>query len=86
MKLYSVDVKIYATAYIMADTEDEAREISKDMKYDCLEVEGLNGDIEISGKDFASLEDSVSLSPAMTVHGPDDDASFEEVHDYGDRS
>jgi len=89
-KVYSVDVKIYATAYIRADSEDEARKIAAALKLGSLELrtedyagESSDGtDIAISGAQFDSdaLPD-LSLSPAMTIYGPDDDADFECVHD-----
>jgi hypothetical protein len=80
MKLYSCDIRIYGTAYAMADSEKEARAIFKDMKNDVLHVDGD----DICDQQFADMDTELSLSPAMTIHGPDRGAPIEEVHDYGD--
>lgn len=79
--VYSIDVRFYATAYIRADSEAQALEIAKGLKDESLEVEASgNSDIEVSGADFDSPElPDVSISPAMTCHGPDADAVIEDV-------
>jgi hypothetical protein len=73
MNVYSIDVRVYATAYIKANSAEEALEIAKGLKDSALEVDDAGSDVEISG---AMLDDpdlpDVSLSPAMTVVGPDD--------------
>lgn len=79
MNVYSIDVKVYATAYIKAETEQDARKIAEELKGYALELpEGGAGDLEISGMqlDNPDLPD-VSLSPAMTVYGPDPDTNIE---------
>lgn len=81
MPIYSVDVKIYATAYIRAESSEAALEIARGLKNTGFELpEGFHGvtgwgGIEISGRSFDDPElPDVSLSPAMTIHGPDADA------------
>lgn len=73
MAIYSIDVQVWATAYIQADSEAEALEKAKALKLGCLEVSDAGGDIAVSS---AQLDDEdlpdVSLSPAMTCHGPAD--------------
>jgi hypothetical protein len=78
MKVFRIDVKFYATAYIKADSAEEALVIAKTMKGDCLTVpegEHLESDIVVSGAQYDSpgLPDE-SISPILTCHGPDDDA------------
>lgn len=83
MKLYSIDVRIYGTAYIKAESAEKALEIAKKMKHQALEVtDAGESDIEISGLRFdnPNLPD-VSLSPAMSIHGPDEDDFPEEADD-----
>lgn len=72
MKLWSIDVRVYATAYIKAETEEEALKIAKGLKDDCLSAED-GGDVEFSGLalDNPNLPD-VSISPVMTIVGPDE--------------
>ncbi len=80
-KLFSIDVRLYATAYIKAETEAAALEIAKGLSGSCLEMhEDMDAELPISGKDFESEDlPDVSLSPAMTVHGPNEDAEPDEV-------
>lgn len=71
MNLYSIDIKICATAYIRAKTAAEAKRIAEAMAFDGLELrEDEYQDPPICGKGFddPALPD-VSLSPAMTIHG-----------------
>jgi hypothetical protein len=68
MAVYSIDLKVAATAYVKADTKEQAIAALK-------EEIGKHGtdfsDFEISGLplDSEDLPD-ISLSPAMTVWGP----------------
>ena len=82
MTLYSIDVRIYATAYIRAGSEAEALEIARNMKGAALHLpdEIDCGDVPISGLDYGNDElPDLSLSPEMTIHGPDADDFVEEV-------
>lgn len=65
MTVYSIDLKVAATAYVRADTKEEAIQALKD------EI-GINGcdyaDLEISDLPLESEElPDISLSPAMTI-------------------
>lgn len=67
--LFSRDIMICATAYIVADTEAEAQ-----AKYDALRNEGLelsesDGDVPVYGGRYHAEMPDVSLSPAMTIYG-----------------
>ena len=66
-KLYSLDVAIYATAYVKASSEEEAKKKVTELCPDSLFVEG---DM-IDGRVYQSLMDDdgadVTLSPAMTI-------------------
>lgn len=83
MKLYSCDLRIYGTAYIKAKSKAEALTIARSLKMSCLEVRSTGGDIETSDEGFRTLEPDISLSTAMTIHGPDDCTDVEQVHNYG---
>ncbi|TAJ97169.1 MAG: hypothetical protein EPO10_29690 [Reyranella sp.] len=76
-KVYSVDIKVYATAYIKAESAEEALSIARGLKDGTLAADKAAywSDVEISDRqlDDPDLPD-VSLSPAMSIHGPDDDA------------
>lgn len=83
--VYSIDVKIYATAYIRADSEAEALKIAKAMKDDCLELCEQDGDPAISGLNYDNPDlPGVSLSPAMTIYGPDEGDLPDCVHEGGE--
>lgn len=68
MTIYSIELKVCATAYIRAESKKEA-------------IQALKDEIGINGCDYADLKISdarlndpdlpaISLSPAMTVWGP----------------
>ena len=77
MKLYAIGVTLYATAYVKADTPDEAlAKVKSDLRDRALDLNGTH----VCGDTFDALEPDVSLSPAMTVGDPEHDP--EEVHDY----
>ena len=72
MPLYSIDVKLYATAYIRARSADEALKIARGLKDSSPAILDHEGDVLVSGARFSDPElPDVSLSPAMTIHGPD---------------
>lgn len=72
-QLYSVNVQICATAYIKADNAESALAIAKSLegKTPAIPLYWTEGEVPIDGKEFdnPSLPD-ISLSPAMTIHGP----------------
>lgn len=82
-KLYRIDVRVYATAYIKADTPEEALEKAKALKGEPINLEYHEG-ILISGDDFEALKEDQTLSPAMTIFGPEDGDYPDFVHDYGE--
>lgn len=62
--VYSADVRIWATAYVVADSEKEARALIRARLGDCIEVEGE----DFSGVQLDALpEGEVLFSPTMTV-------------------
>lgn len=79
-KVYSIDVPLWATAYIKADSPEEALKIAQAQARGYVEVSGAepDSDVAISGlrTDDPELPD-VSLSPAMTIHRVGDDAPVE---------
>jgi hypothetical protein len=96
-QVYSVEVLICATAYILTDSEEEAAKVAqrhfKGGEDASTSDRSWHGDVEISGAQF-DAEDfpEVSLSPAMTFCGaatalpdfpyaPITPADFECVHD-----
>ena len=96
MKVFSVDIKVAATAYIAAQTLEEAREhfAANFAEYmgDSLPQGGIvNGDSFDTLVTFA--EDglgNVSISPEITYYGafhdPNDPDTFELVHDSEEKS
>lgn len=71
MDIYSIDIRITATAYIRASSEAHARTLANGLTGDCLEVAGVGqSEVAISGLPFDHPElPDVSLSPAMTIWG-----------------
>ena len=74
MPIYSIAVTIYATAYVRAGTPEEAEVKAANLENLALEVEDRASEVPISGLQLSdpALPD-ISLSPAMTVIGPDKD-------------
>lgn len=80
MKLYSIDVRVYATAYIRAESEEEARAKADALRGAFVFTDGSDPGVEISGLQYDDPElPEVSLSPAMTIHGADEGVAVEEV-------
>lgn len=74
MNLYSIEMKLCATAYIKANTPAEALAKAQALKDLSPILEAGEGDVEISGRQFDDPElPGVSFSPAMNIHGPFDD-------------
>ena len=74
MPIYSITVTVYATAYIRAASPEEAKAKGLALENHVLEVEDAGSEVAISGLKLndPGLPD-ISLSPAMTVIGPDKD-------------
>jgi hypothetical protein len=77
MKLYQIEVQLYATAYVKAETEAEALIIAQGLEHDGIYADSDDFD----GLPYTHLEAAVTFSPAMTVGKVLDDEP-EEVHDY----
>lgn len=64
-RIYSCDVKVWATAYIVADSLAEARRIADELRGDGIDAED-RGQVSGDSFDHPDLPD-VTYSPAMTV-------------------
>ena len=82
MSIYSIAVTVYATAYVRAASPDEAKAKAAALENRVLEAEDAGSEVAISGLKLSdpALPD-VSLSPAMTVIGPDKDDTPELLED-----
>jgi hypothetical protein len=78
MKVFQIDVRLYGTVFIRAETREEAEKKLTAVKGDWLAMDGGGESIEVSGADLDSDDlPEVSLSPAFTLIGPDADESLE---------
>jgi len=68
MNLYSIDITLAATAYIKAETVEEAAANLGILHMDCLDVNDTSwfSDAMLGSPDLPEI----SLSPAMTIYGP----------------
>lgn len=74
MKVYSLDVKVWATAYIKANNEEEALRKAKTLAGAYINEQDGIGEVEISGLSYNNPElPEISLSPAMTIGEIEDD-------------
>lgn len=78
MKLFSLDINIVATAYIRAETPEEAQELARkhlvdsDMHLSDRHTP-VNEDVCIDGSSYEQTienEEPIAFSPAMTIVGP----------------
>jgi hypothetical protein len=76
VNVYSLDIQIAATAYIKAESEEEARNIASDLPNDFIEFsdrhQTVGDDICVDGTPFRGLwenDETTALSPAMTITG-----------------
>lgn len=84
MNLYEIDVRIAGTAYIKAKSKAEAVRKAKGLKHLSLQLgEDEQGELPISGRDYDDPRlPEISLSPAMTIHGPWN-AAFAQIAEAG---
>lgn len=82
-KLYAIEIKVCATAYIKADSPEQALAHVEDLHLTGWELSKYAGE-PISGLQFDDPNlPSYSVSPVMTVHGPWDSRDTPDmVHDY----
>ena len=91
-EIYSIDVQLYATAYVRAESPEAALKLARECFGTRGGDDGAMGDFleQGAGDDgwrvhggSAYLPDDcdVALSPAVTFHGPDPDAVPEYVED-----
>lgn len=96
MKVFSIDVKVAATAYIAANTEEEAREHFEANFAQYMDDYLTTGGI-VQNDAFATLATfpdegigNVSISPAITYHGhwgdPATPPDFDLVYDSEEES
>lgn len=86
-KLYSVDIKLAATAYVLADSPDEAQAIVDETFGDQEGAElptGDCGDFVITGEPFNPHMAPVSLSPMVTFYGRFDGQAVDLADGFGD--
>jgi hypothetical protein len=75
LKCFSIDVRIMATAYILAETAEEAQDKADHLTSTGLEFsrrreligDSTVGDIWITGETYNRDMPEISLSPAMTL-------------------
>lgn len=89
MNVYGINLQLIATAYIVAESEDEAKKIIARELTDCgaeLLEESTGGFVR--GAPYETLIEEIeddehlpraSISPAITVIGPCEDEELEQV-------
>lgn len=87
MKLFSIDVKVFATMYVKAETEEQAIEVINRWKNTGCELptgdcEAGGDPIQVNGDRYSRLMPDVSFSPAITIVGPEDSDTPELVEDF----
>lgn len=70
MNLYSIELKVCATAYIKANSQGEAMAIANKLARRSIITNGDGADVPISEHDYLDPSmPEVSVSPAMTITG-----------------
>lgn len=75
MKLYTTDITVAATAYVLADSDEEAVRMfnalhGEEVKFSARR-QVIGDGIEMSGCQFGPNMPEVSLSPVMTIRNHD---------------
>jgi hypothetical protein len=87
-KLFQVDVALIATAYILADSEEEAQKMAMDKARTGIEFSGrrqeIGEDLFMTGEVFSPDMPEFSLSPAMTFGAPQGKAYLTEEFEEED--
>ncbi len=78
MSVYSIELKVAATAYVRAESKADAIAALKDMISERYGSDYIDFEISEARLDSEDLPD-ISLSPAMTVWGPWGDWSEMEL-------
>lgn len=74
MSIYSITVTVYATVYVRAGSPEEAKAKAAALENHALEIADAGSEVAISGLKLSDPDlPDVSLSPAMTLVGPDKD-------------
>ena len=85
-KLFSIEVTIIATAYIVAESAAEAQGIASDLTDTGIEFgsrrQDIGDDLCVTGESYSEDMPTVSLSPAMTLQGIVWGATVDEVEDF----
>ncbi|MBO6507370.1 MAG: hypothetical protein JJ979_02605 [Roseibium sp.] len=66
-KVYSADLKVWATAYIVAESEEEAQQIANELSNLTVGLSKHQADIEVSEAMINTDLPKCSLSPVCTV-------------------
>jgi hypothetical protein len=85
--IYSIEIKICATAYIVAGSEAEAQQLADTLADEAIEFsdrhQNVGENICVDGRSYDAMADNdepIALSPVMTVHGAwSDDSEVELV-------
>ncbi len=71
-KLFNADITITATAYVIAENEDEAREKISALQGDYIEFsdrrQQVADNLFVTGETYGPDMPELSLSPAMTIN------------------
>jgi hypothetical protein len=88
VNVYSIDIQVAATAYIKAESEEEARKIASALPNEFLEFSNghqlIGDDICMDGCQYRGLYDNnetTALSPAMTITGTFNGTGLELVEE-----
>lgn len=88
MKLFSLDIKVVATAYVRAESEEEAIALVREHLVDgelqfSSRYQPMGEGICIDGSSYEQTmqnEEAIALSPAMTISGPfEEDFTLDEI-------
>jgi hypothetical protein len=68
MKIYSVDIPVWASVYIKAENEEEAKQKLLTVAGLCINEHDGESEVEVSNLRFDDPDlPEISLSPAMTI-------------------
>jgi hypothetical protein len=88
MNIYSTDIAIYATVYVRAKDEIDAKTLIRSLDGEFLTMPqaevGMDIEMEISAAMIGPDLPDMSLSPAMTIHVEENDIASIQLADEGE--
>lgn len=76
-KVYTADVKVWATAYIVAESEEAAQELANDLSGSMVRLDRSQEEITVSEAWINTDLPEISFSPVCTIESASETAEWD---------